>query len=324
MKDKDIMTDETDLVTVPAELQREEAPAGLLDLINIKELDITEFEKVATDLIEKVKRFNNYALRVTNERDWVDQGGQPFLRASGAEKIRKLFGINVKIDPERIFKETREDKIGKFYIYTVHGFAWKGSVGMSAIGTCSSRDKFFGYANRKWKPLEEVSETNIKKKAISNFEGNAIKRYLGLRNISWKEVEAAGLNRKEMVKVTYRGQKDEDEGDSSEEKTKKEKKIAAIKAIIDKTTIPKRAKDGMKNLLPTLNEKGLDATMRKANKYLKMDKETIDKLYKLPKKFRDTLLKNEDFMNENKEARLKDIKITFDALPKESFEEKDK
>jgi len=315
-------SEDMELVAVPPrELKKEEAPLGILDLVNIQEMDMVEFDKIAKDLIEKVKKFTRYALAITNERDWTDHGGEPYLAASGAEKIRKLFGINIKIDPNKVYKEMREDNQGKFYIYTVHGFAWKGAVGMSAVGTCSSRDKFFAYANRKLKPIEDISETNIMKKAISNFEGNAIKRYLGLRNLSWKELEDAGLDRSKIKEVKFRGQKTRDEGEGKKDPTpEKRAMITTVEDLLDKVGIPKKAKDGMRRLIPNMDDKGLGFMIKKLNKFANLNKAVINKLYELPKQFRDNLLKDNDFMAEEKDAQIKDISTLKDSLPKSAWD----
>ena len=318
---EEVFQEEIETISVPAELKKEEAPLGILDLVNIQEMDMLEFDRVAKDLIEKVKKFTKYALRITNERDWTDHGGEPYLAASGAEKIRKLFGINIKIDPNRVYKEMREDSKGKFYIYTVHGFAWKGAVGMSAVGTCSSRDKFFAYANRKLKPIEDISETNIMKKAISNFEGNAIKRYLGLRNLSWKELEDAGLVRSKIKVVTFKGQKTKDEDGGKKDLTpEKRATITTIEDLLDKIEIPKKAKDGMRRLIPSMDEKGLGFMIKKLNKFNRLDKTVIDKLYELPKQFRDNLLKDDEFMAEDKDTQINDISTLKNSLPKSAWD----
>lgn len=314
--------EDMELVAVPpGELKKEEAPLGILDLVNIQEMDMVEFDRIAKDLIEKVKKFTKYALAITNERDWTDHGGEPYLAASGAEKIRKLFGINIRIDPNRIYKEMREDSKGVFYIYTVHGFAWKGAVGMSAIGTCSSRDKFFAYSYGKVKAIEDISETNIKKKAISNFEGNAIKRYLGLRNLSWDELKEAGLVRSKIKEVKFKGQKPRDEGEGKKDPTpEKRAMITTIEDLLDKIEIPKRAKDGMRRLLPNMDEKGLGFMVKKLKKFNRLDKIVIDKLYELPKQNRDNFLKDDNFMAADMDLQVRNITTLKGSLPKSAWD----
>ena len=54
------------------------------------------------DAINKIKQI---ALKVTNAKDWVDQGGRPYLQASGAEKIARLFGISWRIDEPQVVVE---------------------------------------------------------------------------------------------------------------------------------------------------------------------------------------------------------------------------
>ena len=64
---------------------------------------------------------------------------------------------------------------------------------MEAIGSCSSRDKFFAWDKRagengEYKQLSDVDETNIQKAAYSNMVMNGVTRLLGIRNLSWDEL----------------------------------------------------------------------------------------------------------------------------------------
>ena len=165
-------------------------------------LDLVMITKEAEARIDAIKQIKSLALRVTNTADWVDQQGKPYLVSSGAEKVARLFGIwwgNMKYT-----KEEGEDTKGKFYIYSCMGnFSLKNQT-IEAIGTCSSRDPFFGKANGEWKPIYEVDEPNIKKSAYSNCIVNGITRLLGIRNLTWEEIQkGAGIDQSKVSKVEY-------------------------------------------------------------------------------------------------------------------------
>jgi hypothetical protein len=65
----------------------------------------------------------------------------------------------------------------------------RGAESIEAIGTCSSRDKFFG----KGKQIQDVDIANIKKKAYTNFYGNAVRKLLGLNNMTWEQLAMFGI-----------------------------------------------------------------------------------------------------------------------------------
>jgi hypothetical protein len=52
--------------------------------------------------------------------------------------------------------------------------------------------------------LPEVDETNIMKAAYSNMMVNGITRLLGIRNLTWEQLEKYGINKDGVSKVEYR------------------------------------------------------------------------------------------------------------------------
>jgi len=161
----------------------------------------------ALDIIESrnalYQRVMQVAISATSSGDWVDQAGKPYLQASGAEKVARRFGVRI-YDVE-IERENLLDDNGPYYLYTVMGKAALGSgnESMEAIGTCSSRDKFFGRANGKNKPMQDVDIGNVKKKAYTNFAGNAITRLLGIRNFTWEDLAKYGVAQNGKASVQY-------------------------------------------------------------------------------------------------------------------------
>lgn len=162
------------------------------DLIASAERRIAQIDKIVT-----------LSIRRTNENDWVDQQGKPYLTGSGAEKIARLFGVSWKIlKSEKIM--TNDEK-GQFYFYQVVGVftLGGGKDSVEAVGTCSSKDQFFAKAGGVLKPISEVDETNIMKAAYSNCVANGITRLLGIRNLTWEQVKAGGIDPSKAAKVKY-------------------------------------------------------------------------------------------------------------------------
>ena len=151
--------------------------------------------------IEAVLKIKRLALRVTNPHDWVDQNGKPYLQVSGAEKIARLFGISWQVEEPSL--EWAED--GHF-LYTYTGTFSLGATSIEAIGTRSSNDKFFAEAKGAVIPPSQIERGDVKKAAYTNCLGNGITRLLGLRNLTWEEVTAGGIDRSKSAAVAYKSE----------------------------------------------------------------------------------------------------------------------
>lgn len=167
--------------------------------------NLIELAEHADKLVEAAAKVKLAALRVTNQKDWVNMGGNPYLQVSGAEKIARIFGVSWTIGEPEI--EEREDG---HRIYTYKGvFSLnKWSVSIEAIGTKNSDSPFFTsrYINgQKIKlPSTEVDMTNVKKAAYTNCIGNGITRLLGLRNISYEDLDQVGIHSEKHNNVGYK------------------------------------------------------------------------------------------------------------------------
>lgn len=159
--------------------------------------------------VEAVKKIKILALKVTNPYDWVDQNGKPYLQASGAEKVARLFGICWKIEGG----ERQELENGHFSFSFQGEFRLSGAE-IEAIGSRSSTDKFFS-TRYKWDegkqkklpyelPPSEIDQGNVKKAAYTNCIGNGITRLLGIRNMKWEEIEdVCGFGKQDVTSIQY-------------------------------------------------------------------------------------------------------------------------
>ena len=163
-----------------------------------KEDDALEIIQKRNQLFDQVL---SVAIKSTGANDWSDQGGKPYLEASGAEKCARRFGIS--ICDLKIEREQLEDESGKYYFYTCIGKARLGNEVIEAVGTCSSRNKFFGTVGGKLKAVQDVDIANIKKTAVTNFRGNAIRQILGLNKITWETLKEHGISRDGTSKVNF-------------------------------------------------------------------------------------------------------------------------
>lgn len=158
-------------------------------------LAIAEAAERRVEAVTKIKRL---ALRVTNARDWTDQGGHPYLQVSGAEKVARLFGISWRID-----EPVREEDEDGHFSYTVKGYFTLGTAEIEVIGSRSSRDPFFARAKGKDIPPSEIDRNDVKKAAVTNCIGNGVTRLLGIRQLTWEDLAEAGLRQEDMGRVDY-------------------------------------------------------------------------------------------------------------------------
>jgi transcriptional regulator with XRE-family HTH domain len=178
---------------------------------------LVELAAQAERRVEAINKIKQYSLRLTQPGDWVDQNGRPYLQVSGAEKIARLFGISWRID-----EPIREELEGGHYIYTYKGYFSLAGAEIEVIGSRSSKDPFFKryvYVNgeRKELPPSEIDPGDVKKAAYTNCIGNGITRLLGLRNISYEDLEkVAGIKREQITQIEYRNKKNQDNAPSTE------------------------------------------------------------------------------------------------------------
>lgn len=143
------------------------------------------------------------ALRITRPGDWTNMGGKPYLEASGARKMRGLFGVTIET-PILTIEETL-DADGPCWTFNFTGRASHPFLAsVPAMGSCSSRDDFFGSENE-WKKVEGSEEKvkvkrpksimeinairgNLEKTAMTNYQRNAIVQILGLDGLEWDDV----------------------------------------------------------------------------------------------------------------------------------------
>lgn len=195
------MSEKRDLVTTGTEAIEQISPIADNTLIEVAE----QAEKRVVAMT-KIKRM---ALKLTNPHDWVDESGRPYLQASGAEKVARLFGVSW-----RIFEPVREPIEGGHFIYTYHGEFSLGMATIEAIGTRSSKDGFFkkyqyvGEGEKKTRvelPVSEIDPGDVKKSAYTNLLANGITRLLGIRNLTYEDlVEFAGIRKEQITSVAYK------------------------------------------------------------------------------------------------------------------------
>lgn len=161
------------------------------DIISAAERRIANLQKVIT-----------LAIRITNAKDWVNFGDRPCPGSSGATKIARLFGVCWRdLKTEKVISS---DERQNFFFYKTTGlFYLKGKNDLiEASGTFSSKDDFLGTHGEK-KPLSEIDETDILKGSITNCVSNGVQILLGLKNLTWEQLEAGGIKKSDVMQVKF-------------------------------------------------------------------------------------------------------------------------
>ncbi|MEM5810150.1 MAG: hypothetical protein QW156_04660 [Candidatus Aenigmatarchaeota archaeon] len=156
--------------------------------------------------INAMKIVKKSALKLTNEKDWVNQNGKPYLQSSGAEKIARQFSISWRFVGEPR-KEVFPD--GHFqYIVTMEFML--GNSTIEVMGIRSSKDPFFSTRYKEGNKIElpstEIDSGDVLKSAISNAITNGVTRILGLREIEWDDLKQAGIDISRIQKIEYKTQ----------------------------------------------------------------------------------------------------------------------
>jgi hypothetical protein len=190
---------------------------GLPVLTDDTLIHIAEQAEKRIDAVIKIKQI---ALKVTNKDDWVDQEGKPYLMASGSEKVANLFNISWRID-EPVMEQEADGAV----TYNYKGeFSLAGRT-IEVEGSRSSRDTFFKkyiWENGKKTGEKPLDRRDLKMAALTNLLGNGITRILGIRNLTYDDLEKfAGIKQSEVKGVKYKkdGEEKKDIKKPAEKKT---------------------------------------------------------------------------------------------------------
>lgn len=217
------------------ELEKTENEGGL---VGMSQSELVQIAAQAEQRIDAIKKIKNTAIKLTNENDWVDQGGKPYLQASGSEKVAGAFSISwsfLTAEPD-----CEEDPDGH-YTYTYHGRFTMAGRSIEIDGSRSSKDPFFKeyhYPNGRDKPRvereihERTNKRDVKMAALTNLLGNGITRMLGIRNMTYADLEEfAGIKKENLGKVTYGKDKPEVKKTQSKSQSKDDKATIKIKEV---------------------------------------------------------------------------------------------
>lgn len=190
MTEPEILEPEEDLgAMLPAPVEETDTPLLLTEAML----------KRAEAAIPLINRMKLVALGVTTPQDWTRIGKEPYLTENGVQKVARLFGIRMQV----LKVEQRTDTIeGKQIItFTAVVRAKLGSGYVDSEGVANSEDQFFGGG----KSLGEISLVNLRKKAVTNACGRALKRVIGLGKVTWKDLEPYKITPETVAGYDFKG-----------------------------------------------------------------------------------------------------------------------
>ena len=188
---------------------------------------LIEIAQQAEKRIEAVKKIKTMALKITNAGDWTDQGGKPYLQVSGSEKVARLFGISWRFTGE-IERINEED--GHFSFHVPMEFVMGGAT-IQFRGSRSSKDPFFSKKHGIDIPPSEIDKTDVMKGSITNTIGNGITRILGIRNLTWADLEQSGIKQEAVISIQYKKKGESQPAPQGEPQSEIAKTSVAIEKI---------------------------------------------------------------------------------------------
>lgn len=139
------------------------------------------------------------SIQRTNAADWVKMGRGYYLQASGAQKIRPIWGIYFR--DRKVTKEVNPDGTYSYLATCVVGSKvldqLYGEVTIEIDGGRSSNDPFFAKGNREPDPLD------VRKAALANLESRAVTALLGLKNLDANDLARNGVKVEAITGVEY-------------------------------------------------------------------------------------------------------------------------
>jgi hypothetical protein len=200
--------DENELCEEFAELEQEQGLTVYQDAPVALTAHTLDIEK-AQQYVNSMKVILSLFVQCTNQNDWIDMGGKPYLQKSGCSKVATTFGLKFNAPTLSVVNETEEDGY-KYRIYSVAGSViWNGTEKFE-VGTATTKDSLFSVRKVAGETirlsLKDIDLANVQKKAYTNWMNRCLKAVFGM-NPTWDEL--AEMSNGKIVKstgITYRNE----------------------------------------------------------------------------------------------------------------------
>lgn len=196
------MTDK-ELMEVPAEVMPERVDSGEVPALfrGADEGYVLALEKTAENAPRIITAMQKILVAVANDGDWVVQDGKAGLCSAGAERYLKFFPM--RFTSWSCDKQEWRDNEGPAYRWVYRCTVEFNGASTQVEGRFSTRDKFLGFRNQQWRPLEEIDESDIRAAAMHICRGEGIKVMLGLRAIPEAALQKLGVPLKDARRVEH-------------------------------------------------------------------------------------------------------------------------
>ena len=141
------------------------------------------------------------SIQRTNAADWVRMGKGYYLQATGAQKIRPIWGIYFR--DRQVTKDMNPDGSYSFLVTGIIGSKvldqLYGEVTIEIDGGRSSNDPFFTGRDGKTDP----DPLDVRKASLANWEARAVTALLGLKNLNAEDLKRNGIVVDQVQGVDY-------------------------------------------------------------------------------------------------------------------------
>jgi len=230
------------------------ADVGDVQIVNEMSLTGYSFDTLikmaeqAPAIAKAMRQIQLASLSATNPQDWVDQSGKPYLQSSGSEKTAALWGISWQIIKQE--KTIKDDSY--IWLTTLRISAPRMGRVIDILGTRSSKDPFFGIRGGQAIPIDQIDEASVRKSSYTNALARGVQIILGLRNLTWEDLEKHGIEKGKVAKISRTSQTAPTEGDL-------EKKTELWNMLVEISGGDTKAANAL--LLQTSAFEGKDGTM---------------------------------------------------------------
>ena len=151
-----------------------------------------------------IDQVRNFVMKRTKPNDWTDQSGNPYFGESGCNRFMAPFQFFEKdidswtVDAQGIKRGFNEKNVFEGEIRLI---MFRGVIGSKLLGIEAS---FEGGSRLDdgFKSKDDILFYSMKAKA--NWRGRGFRKVLGMENLTWADLAAAGIKQADVKKVERR------------------------------------------------------------------------------------------------------------------------
>lgn len=182
---------------VQVEVEKEDAIPEPRALASTNQFDMVREAEARAEMIGKIIPS---LVKACHKRNIIDMGGNPYIDDDGCQKIARTIGISYSQPAVDGYYDTDEKTKEKVWVVEVSGEASAFGQSLHEVGACTSSDQFLA---RRDLPMIQL-KIEVKKKAYANWRGRCVRGLLGLKELTWEELEKYGFTRDGANSVDFK------------------------------------------------------------------------------------------------------------------------